>query len=165
MSDLLATEVSGAVTMIEEGYTYRSVSSALGVSIFVIYRNVKRYRQTGSYVRRGGRGRNRATSAIDDRFIRVQTLRNRRQTVVQTRNVLEEVRNVRVSERTVRQHLNEVDLKSYAPVKALKLEVSHRVARIMFARRHRNWTGQWARVLFTDESRFCINSIDGRERM
>lgn len=79
MSDLPATEVARAVTMIEEGHTYRSVSRTLGVSVSVIHRNVKRYRQTGSYLRRPGQGRNRATSALDDRFIRVQTLRNRRQ--------------------------------------------------------------------------------------
>lgn len=165
MSDLPATEVARAVTMIEEGHTYRSVSETLGVSVSVIHRNVKRYRQTGSYVRRRGQGRNRATSAVDERFIRVQTLRNRRQTAVQTRNLLEEVRNVRVSERTVRRRLNEVGLKSYVPAKAPKLEVSHRVARLAFARYHQDWSDEWGRVLFSDESRFCVNFIDGRERL
>lgn len=84
MSDLPATEVARAVTMIDEGHTYRSVSRTLGVSVSVIHRCVKRYRQTGSNVRRRGQGRKRATSAVDERFIRVQTLRNRRQTAVQT---------------------------------------------------------------------------------
>ena len=134
MSDLPATEVARAVTMLEEGHTYRSVSRTLGVSVSVVHRNVQRYRRTGSYVRRRGQGRKRATSAVDDRFIRVQTLRNRRQTAVQTQNLLEEVRNVRVSERTVRRRLNEGGLKSYVPTKAPKLEVSHRVARLAFAR-------------------------------
>lgn len=165
MSDLPATEVARAVTMIEEGHTYRSVSRTLGVSVSVIHRNVQRYRQTGSYVRRRGQGRNRSTSATDDRFIRVQTLRNRRQTAVKTRNLLEEVRNVRVSERTVRRRLNDVGLNSCVPAKAPKLEVSHRVARLEFARRHQNWTDGWRRVLFSDESRFCVNFVDGRQRM
>uniref|UniRef100_A0A2H1VMJ9 SFRICE_000949 n=1 Tax=Spodoptera frugiperda TaxID=7108 RepID=A0A2H1VMJ9_SPOFR len=138
MSDLPATEVARAVTMIDEGHTYRSVSRTVGVSVSVIHRCVKRYRQTGSYVRRRGQGRKRATNAVEERFIRVQTLRNRRQTAVQTRNLLEEVRNARVSERTVRRRLNECGLKSYVPGKAPKLEASHRVARLTFARQHQD---------------------------
>jgi len=40
------------------------------------------------------------------------------------------------------------------------------VARLGFAREHENWKNdQWANVLFSDESRFCVNSIDGRERL
>lgn len=165
MSDLPATSAARASTMIEEGHTYRSVSRALGVSTSVIYRVVRRYRETGSYVRRRGQGRNRATSALDDRFLVMQTLRNRLQTAVQTRNRLAEVRNVNVSERTVRRRLNEVGLNSYVPAKAPKLEVAHRVARLAFAREHRDWTSEWGRVLFSDESRFCVNFVDGRERM
>lgn len=165
MSDLPATSVARAVTMIEEGHTYRLVSRALGVSTSVIHGIVRRYRETGSYVRRRGQGKNRATSALDDRFMVMQTLRNRRQTAIQTRNHLEEVRNVNVSERTVRRRLNEVGLKSYIPAKAPKLEVAHRVARLAFAREHRNWTNEWIHDLFSDESRFCVNFIDGRETM
>lgn len=93
-------------------------------------------------MRKRGQARNRATSAVDDLFIRVQTLKNRRQTAIQTRNVLEEVHNVRVCERTVRRRLNEVGLKSYVPAKAPKLEVSHRVARLAFARQHQNWSDE-----------------------
>jgi len=40
------------------------------------------------------------------------------------------------------------------------------VDRLCFAREHENWENdQWANVLFTDESRFYVNSIDGRERL
>lgn len=165
MSDLPATAVARAVTMIEEGHTYRSVSQALGVSVSVVHRNVQRYRETGSYVRRRGQGRHRATTDQDDRFIRVQTLRNRRQTAVQTQNLLREIRDVRVSERTVRRRIKELGLNSRVPAKAPKLEVGHRRARLRFARDHQNWTSEWNCVLFTDESRFCVNFVDGRERM
>lgn len=165
MSDLPATSVARAVTMIEEGHTYRSVGRALGVSTSVVHRVVRRYRTTGSYVRRRGQGRNRSTSDVDDRFIVLQTLRNRRQTAVQSRNRLQEVRNVNVSERTVRRRLTAAGLKSYVPAKAPKLETAHRVARLAFAREHRNWTTEWSHVLFTDESRFCVDFVDGREKM
>lgn len=73
-------------------------------------------------------------------------VRNRRQTAVQTQNVLEGYlvyvlnvfTNVRVSERTLRRRLNKVSLKSYVPVKAPKFEISDRVARLAFAHRHRD---------------------------
>lgn len=140
MSDLPASEVARTVTLIQEGHSYRSVSRALGVSASVVYRNVQQYRQTESYVRKPGQGRKRATSAVDDRFIRMQTLRNRRQNAVKTKHVLKEVRYVRVSERTVRRQVNEVGLKSYVPSKAPKLERSHRVDSLAFAHNHRDWT-------------------------
>lgn len=112
MSDLPATSVARAVTMIEEGHTYRSVSRALGVSTLVVHCVVQCYKETGSYMRRQEQGRNQATSAVDGCFITLQSLRNRRRTTVQTRNQLAEVRNVNVSERTVRRRLNEVGLRS-----------------------------------------------------
>jgi len=38
--------------------------------------------------------------------------------------------------------------------------------RLGFAREHEIWENdQWANVLFTDESRFCVNSIDDRESL
>lgn len=51
------------------------------------------------------------------------------------------------------------------PAKAPKLEAAHRVARLAFASAYRHWKIEWSRVLFTDESRFCVNFVDGRERM
>jgi len=57
-------------------------------------------------------------------------------------------------------------LKVYRTKKAPLLQRRHRVARLGFAREHENWKNdQWANVWFTDESRFCVNSIDDRERL
>lgn len=166
MGDLAPTDIARAAAMIENGRSYGDVADMFGKSKSTIHRNVTRWRQTGEYVRRPGQGRKRSTTAVDDRFITLQTLRNRRRTAVQTRNELEEVRGTRISERTVRRRLKEVGLKSYRPKKASKLQRRHRVARLAFAREHRNWNDdQWGQVLFTDESRFCVNSIDGRERL
>jgi transposase len=166
MRDLAPTHVARAVALIESGQTYRPVARALGASKSTINRNVLRYRATGSYDRRRGQGRKRSTTVRDDRFIVLQTLRNRSQTAVQTRSALEEVRGVQISERTVRRRLKEVELGSYVPAKVPKLEVRPRVARLAFGREHENWNiDQWSQVLFTDESRFCVNTIYGRERI
>jgi hypothetical protein len=106
------------------------------------------------------------TTVRDDRFIVLQTLRNRSQTAVQTRSALEEVRGIQISERTVRRRLKEVELGSYIPAKAPKLEVRHQVARLAFGREHANWNiDQWSQVWFTDESRFVYkhNRREGKE--
>ncbi|RZC42139.1 hypothetical protein BDFB_014302, partial [Asbolus verrucosus] len=39
-------------------------------------------------------------------------------------------------------------------------------ARLRFAREHQNWSiEEWGRILFTDESRFCLKSPDGHQRV
>lgn len=90
-------------------------------------------------MRRRGQGRKRSTTAVDGRFIALQTLRSRRQTAIQTRNVLQEVRGTNISVRTVRRRLKEVGLKSYVPMKAPKPQRRLRVARPNIAREHQNW--------------------------
>ena len=91
MPDLSVALVSKTVTLIENGYTYNEVAQTLHVSKSVIFRNVKRYRQTGEYTRRKGQGRKRVTTERDDRFIVSSVLRNRTLTSSEVRNQLQEV--------------------------------------------------------------------------
>lgn len=75
---------------------------------------------------------------------------NRRKTVPQLRSELEEVHERRTSARTISRRLKEVGLKAYRTKKGPLLQRRHCVARLGFAREHKN---QWANVLFTDEMR------------
>ncbi|KAF2899460.1 hypothetical protein ILUMI_06715 [Ignelater luminosus] len=94
----------------------------------------------------------------DDRFLVLNTLRNRHLTSVETKNQL---RGTKVSVWTVWQRLQEVGLKACWPATGPKLLRCHRVARLQFARKHSIWNlAQWSTVLFTDESRFCLYSPD-----
>jgi hypothetical protein len=46
------------------------------------------------------------------------------------------------------------------------LTAAHRQARLQFAENHVRWNdNDWARVLFSDESRFCLESSDRRVRV
>lgn len=122
---------------------------------------VRRFRQTGSNKRRPGQGRRRCTSARDDRFITSLVLRNRFTMAFQVSNELNEVRNVHVSERTVRRRLAEGKIRAFRPAPELLLR--HRRARLHFARKYQDWTvEQWRQVLFTDESRVSLRGPDGR---
>ncbi|KAI5747958.1 hypothetical protein M8J77_020397 [Diaphorina citri] len=82
---------------------------------------------------------------------------------------LREVRGVAISARTARRRLVEVGLTSHRPAVVLRLRREHRVRRLAYARNHVNWSDdQWSRVLFTDETRVSLHSLqspDGRERV
>ena len=65
------------------------------------------------YTRRRGSGRPRATSARDDRFLMLQSLRNRHQTAVELAHRLRTVRDKAVSAQTVRRRLVEGGMKRY----------------------------------------------------
>jgi hypothetical protein len=79
-------------------------------------------------------------------------------TAVEIRNQLERVREVNVSERTVRRRLGEAT--------GPELLRGHRVSRLLLAQEHLNWNlEQWKSLLFSDESRFALQSPDGRARV
>jgi hypothetical protein len=87
-------------------------------------------------------------------------------TAVEAKNRLAEVRDVHVSDRTIRRRLSEVDLMARRPAHGPELTRQHRVNRLAFAHEHENWDmEQWSQVLFTDKSRFCLRAPDGRQRI
>lgn len=155
-----------ALALLEDGRSYRFVARRLNVSRSTIRRIEQRFGETGSNNRRPGSGRKQKTSDADKRFIVLTSLRNRHLTSVQTTSRLREVRGVAVSKWTVRRRLGEAGLKAHRPATGPKLLRRRRVTRLAFAREHRNWTNaQWQNIMFTDESRFCVHSPDGRERV
>jgi hypothetical protein len=126
----------------------------------------QRFQDTGSFNRRPGTGRRRYTSERDDRFIVSTSLRNRRLNAVQIQRQLCDVRGVAVSEWTVRQRLQETNLTPRKPATGPKLTAAHRQARLRFAREHLNWIlDHWMSLLFSDETRICLNGNDGKGRV
>lgn len=154
------------VALLQDGRGERYVAQQYHISNSTVHRIFTRFLETGAYTRRPGTGPQRRTNAHDDRFIILQSLRNRRATAVEIRNRLHHVRNTNVSERTVRRRLGEANLTSRRPATGPELLRRHRIARLQFARNHEHWgENEWGRVLFTDESRFSLRSPDGRERV
>lgn len=163
---LPAETVARIMALVDDGRSQRYVSRSLGIPETTVRRVVQRYRETGRYTRRPGSGRPRATSSREDRFVVLQTLRNRTQTAVETAARIRRAMDVDISARTVRRRLAEMSLHSRARVTAPQLTPAHRVARLQFAREHENWTeADWAHVMFSDESRFALHSSDGRIRV
>lgn len=154
------------ITMLEEGRSQRYTARRIGVSLSTVQRVLERYLETGQNLRRPGTGKTRCTTAREDRFIVTTMLRNRHLTAVEVKNQLLETRRDGISERTVRRRLKEANLTPHRPANGPKLERIHRTARRLYARDHRYWGDEeWARILFSDESRFMLYASDGRRRV
>uniref|UniRef100_A0AAZ3Q905 Transposase Tc1-like domain-containing protein n=1 Tax=Oncorhynchus tshawytscha TaxID=74940 RepID=A0AAZ3Q905_ONCTS len=71
--------------------------------------------------------------------------------------------NPSISAQTVRNRLREAGLRAFRPVVRQVLTRHHRQQRRLWAQSPRRWTRQdCQKVLFTDESRFCLTRGDGR---
>src|SRR5678815_4467159 len=115
---------------------------------------------------RRGQGRPRATTPVEDRFIRLRALRARHTTARHLQIQLAEVHGTRVSDNTVRRRLAEHNYRPRRPDIGPPHTTAHRRARLAFAREHIHWmVDDWAKVLFTDESRVCLYSSDRRARV
>lgn len=130
-------------------------------------RNVwDRFQETGSVARRRGSGRNRVTTAQEDRYIRLTARRERTVTARALQNRLREATGTRVSDQTVRNRLYEDQQRSRMRAVGVKLTSAHRAARLRFARERLTRTmDNRGTVLFTDQCKIKFLSDDRRIRV
>ena len=104
------------------------------------------------------------TSLRQDTYIRVTHLRNRLQTAALTARSSPGSRNI--SPRTVRNRLRERNIRPRRPAIRPVLQRRHCVARLAWCRAHLRFSRRdWARILFSDESRFHLDSSDACSRV
>ncbi|CAG9118852.1 unnamed protein product [Plutella xylostella] len=164
--DTTPEEAAQVVALLQQGLSQRAVAAQLHLSQSAVSRVYRRFQETGAFNRRPRTGRHRCTSERDDRFIVSTSLRNRHLTGVDVQQELRRVRQVAVSEWTVRRRLKEANLTPKRPASGPKLTAGHRQARLQFAREHLDWSiAQWRSVLFTDECRVCLHGSDRRGRV
>ena len=72
----------------------------------------------------------------------------------------------RISTQTVRRRLHRAGLRSRRPAVVPDMNAGHERHRLAWCRHRRRWNrNQWGNVLFSDESRFCLQKNDGRVRV
>ncbi len=99
-----------------------------------------------------------------DNHIRLVHLRNRFQTASLTTRTIPGLR--AISPRTVPNRLRERGIRLRRPTVRPLLPTRNRVARLAWCRRHLRFNRRdWAGILFTDESRFHLDSSDGHSRV
>ncbi|GFW84560.1 transposable element Tcb2 transposase [Trichonephila clavipes] len=151
-----------AVGWMEMGLSQADAARRLNVSRSVVQRLWDQYQSEDSVSRRPVPGRPRATTPAKDRFLALSARRRRTTTVPQLVADHFQASGRRISATTVRNRLHNAGL--YArPVVCVPLNGRQRRNRLCWAREHVSWTQQqWASVLFTDESRFTMESDSGR---
>ena len=163
---LTVEELARCIGMLENGARQRHVAELLGVSQSVVCRAWNRYQAHGSASHRHGGGRERATTQQDDPFLLTSARCHRFATATALRNDLLNATGVNISTQTVRNRLHEGGLRSRRACIRIPLTQRHRQDRLNWARAHVNWrVADWAPVLFTDESRFCVDFTDRRARV
>lgn len=154
------------VTLANEGIRQKDIAERLHIHQSTVSRTIRRYNDTGEYKRRPGQGRRRCTTPRDDRYLQIQSLRNRAHTARHLKNDLLITRQVNVSAKTVIRRLKEIGLNPKRPARVPRLLPRHKTGRLQFARAHAAWNEhQWRNILFTDETRIQLWKPDGRHRV
>lgn len=163
---LNTADMNRPIGMLEPGRSQRQVANVFGVSQSVISRMLNRYQTFGRVDRRHGGGRQRVTTGRQDRFLIIQARRYRFQNATTLRNDLQNATGVRISTQTVRSRLHGHGLRARRPAIRVPLTVRHIRDRLDFGQFHLNWRlVDWEPVLFTDESRYCLDFTDRRARV
>jgi transposase len=122
---LSSTEVNRAVTLREEEHSQLYVAKQLGVVQETAWQLSKRYRKTGT-VQGTGTGPKSKTTAGDERFLRLQALRNRTHIARNLQKHLVKTRGTRISDQTLCNRLREAELTARRSAKLPKLTREHR---------------------------------------
>ena len=148
--------------MLARGVNVSKVSRAFGCHRNTIIWLRQRFQQTGGVADRCRPGRPRVTNPRTDRFITLTHIRRRFQTATSS------ARQYGISKQTVLRCVRQArqPIRPRRPYVGQVLTASHRAARLQWEQRHFRWgRQQWARVLFSDESRFNLSHHDGRIRV
>ena len=154
-------EMNRSTGMLHSGLSQRHVANVLDVSQSVVSRM-----WTGNVRHLHAGGRERSTNEVQDRFLVVQARRHRFDNATTLRRDFQNATGVRISTQTIRNRLHDAGLRSRRPAIRVPLTRYHVQMRLARARDHVTWTqNDWAPVLFTDESRFCVDFTDRRARV
>ncbi|UYV73095.1 hypothetical protein LAZ67_10001806 [Cordylochernes scorpioides] len=152
-----------AVGRMEAGQSQVEVAKWLNVNKSVVSKLWKQFIETGTIKRKEGSGRKRKTATSEDRYLVVAAKRHREMTAIQLSNKLSSATGTRISRQTVYRRLREGALYARRPMVCIPLTSAHRRARLNWGLGHHAWThDQWANVLFSDESRFSLNTDSRR---
>ncbi|GFW52492.1 transposable element Tcb1 transposase [Trichonephila clavipes] len=96
-------------------------------------------------------------------YLAVTAKRNRRSTASDLFRQLSSATGMTVSRQTVYRRLGHIDLYARWPVRCVPLTATHCHLRLTWCREHELWTPQqWSCVMFSDESRFSLQSDSHR---
>ncbi|GFW09763.1 HTH_Tnp_Tc3_2 domain-containing protein [Trichonephila clavipes] len=138
------------------------VSEELLIAQSVISRLWQRFQDYGNVSRRYSTVHPRVTTSNVGRYLTVTAKRNRRSTASDLSRQLSSATGTTVSRQTVYRRLGHIGLCARRPVRCAPLTATHCRLRLTWSREHALWTQQWSCVMFSDESRFSLQSDSRR---
>ena len=166
MPRLNADSRQRALGNLEAGMDARQVARAFGVHVSTIYSLTDRFLQNNNVVDHPRSGRPRVTSQRQDRNIVRTHMRDRFLPATTTARQTVGTHNRPVSHTTVWRRLIAVHLNCRRPYIGQRITQRHRIARHNWAVLHRQWQNrQWQNIVFSDESRYCVDRADSRMRV
>ncbi|PIO25555.1 hypothetical protein AB205_0200290 [Aquarana catesbeiana] len=117
------------VDLKREGLSCREIAKKVQVSVNAVSYTVKRHSETGGNWDRNRSGRPKATTKMEDKFLRITSRRNEKLTAQQLRAQLNLGRRKQVSLSTVKRRLNAAGLSSWVSVgkPLLKVQMKKKV--------------------------------------
>ncbi|GFT39931.1 transposable element Tcb1 transposase [Trichonephila clavipes] len=144
------------------GLSFREIGSRVGRNQTTVMRICERWMQEDTTDRRGRSHPPQCATSREDRQIVRMTVTDRSVTSRIVAPLIESVTHPSVSARTIRRRLQQSDLPARRPLLGLPLTQNHRCLRRQWCDERRIWEAEWNEVVFTDESRICLQHYDGR---
>jgi hypothetical protein len=141
----------------KERVNYRAIGRSVGRSDMTVKRVLEKEKKGESHEHKHRSGRPRMTTVAEDRALKIRSLKDRKLTAVDLRPTVITKYNRHASVWTIRRRLCEVDLHGRVAAKKPLLTFHHRLRRLRWAQKYRDWTvDDWRKIIFSDESPFTI---------
>ena len=147
-------------------HIYCTYATQAGVGQSDVSRILSKHHQTGSAKDRPRQGRPKKTNAWEDRVLAQMTIQNRTKSSSQLAREWGHRLHTQLSRFTVSRWLSATRICSRQPRKQAPLTVRHKREHVQWAQQYsqRNvWF--WHRIMWHDESWFCLYHVDGRNRV
>jgi len=146
-----------------QGRSIRQIAAVLQISIKAVQNALKHVADNNTVENVPRFVRKRKSTAREDRIMHRLSEADRKKTAVDIHAEMKKAsKGFKLSVRTIRKRLAEFGLNGRIARKKPLVSLKNRKARLAFAKSHIDWTAdQWARVLFTDESKFNRLGSDG----
>ncbi|GFX96587.1 transposable element Tcb1 transposase [Trichonephila clavipes] len=145
-----------------EQFPLWKIGSRVGRNQATVMRICDRWMQEGRTGRRGLSHPPQCTTSREGRQIVHMTVKGRSVTSRTVAQHIESVTHHSVSARTIRRRSQQNGLSSRRPLLGLLLTQNHRRLHRQWCDKRRMWATEWNEVVFTDESRICLQHHDGR---
>ncbi|GFR64907.1 transposable element Tcb1 transposase [Elysia marginata] len=166
MPRLSEVDLHRALGLLQAGLPISEVSLRMNVNRTTIFRLRQRLHETHTMSDRPRTWRPRCTTQRQDRDLVRNNMNNRFLSASAPSRHTRGRNNQRISANTVRRRLSTSGLRPRRPYIGPILTQRHRHQRTLWAEEHAAWYRiQWRGVVFSHESRFCIDHADGRVRL